>query len=60
LPALQGALLTAVFGLGTLPALLLVGMGASGWIRRHQRPTEILSDLLMIGMAVSLALDALL
>jgi sulfite exporter TauE/SafE len=56
----EGALLTAVFGLGTLPALLLVGMGASGWVRRHQRPAEILSALLMIGMAVSLALDAML
>ncbi len=54
----QGALMTALFGLGTLPGLLLLGTGAARLLRRYREQTEILSGLIMIGMAISLAAKA--
>jgi sulfite exporter TauE/SafE len=53
--SLKGALLVLVFGLGTVPGLLLVGTGASALFRRYRRVSELLSGLLMIGMALLLA-----
>jgi len=57
---LQGAVLVAFFGLGTLPGLLLVGTGAGKLFRRYRRHSDILSGMIMIGMAVSLAADVIL
>jgi len=57
---LHGGLLTLCFGAGTLPSLLLLGTAAAAWARRHRQLSELLSGLLMVGMAVSLALDAFL
>jgi hypothetical protein len=51
-----GALLTALFGLGTLPGLLLLGTGAAKLFQRFRSQMEIASGLIMIGMAVSLLL----
>ncbi len=51
-----GALLTAAFGLGTLPGLLLLGTGAATLFHRFRSQMEIISGLIMIGMAVSLLL----
>jgi uncharacterized protein len=56
----HGGLLSLVFGAGTLPSLLLLGTAAAAWARRHRQISELLSGILMIGMAVSLGLDALL
>lgn len=53
-----GALLTALFGLGTLPGLLLLGTGAVTLFRRFRIQMEIVSGLIMIGMAVSLLAKA--
>jgi uncharacterized protein len=55
----QGGLLALVFALGTLPSLLLLGTAAAGFARKHRQASEIIAGLLMVGMAVSLALDAL-
>jgi uncharacterized protein len=54
----QGALMTALFGLGTLPGLLLLGTGAAKLLRRYREQTEILAGLVMIGMAISLTAKA--
>ncbi len=54
-----GALLLLLFGLGTLPGLFLVGTGASGFVRRYRQYSDLLSGMLMTGIAVSLAADAL-
>jgi hypothetical protein len=56
---LQGLAGGLAFGAGTLPALLAIGLGASGFLRRHRETSEILSALLMIGMAIWLALGTL-
>jgi sulfite exporter TauE/SafE len=56
---LQGAALVAAFALGTLPGLLLLGTGISRFVARYRRLTDLLSGLLMILMAVTLAADAL-
>ncbi|CAB5088679.1 hypothetical protein D3OALGA1CA_1145 [Olavius algarvensis associated proteobacterium Delta 3] len=52
---LSGAVLVLVFGLGTVPGLLLVGAGFSGVARRYRKQSDILSGILMIGMGVFLA-----
>jgi len=57
--ALDGALMVFAFGLGTLPGLLAVGTGASGFFRRHRRLSDILSGMLMLGMAAALLSDAI-
>jgi sulfite exporter TauE/SafE len=55
---LPGALLLAGFGAGTIPGLLVVGTAASAFARRHARLFDLLSGLLLIAMAASLAVDA--
>ena len=52
---LQGALMLAVFGIGTLPGLVLIGTGATSLARRYQRHSDIVAGLLMIAMGLSLA-----
>jgi uncharacterized protein len=54
---LWGAAMTLAFGLGTLPSLLLVGLSASRLSAGQRRISDLVAGLLMIGMAVSLALD---
>jgi len=56
---LEGGLLLLCFGLGTVPGLFLVGTGASGFVRRYRQYSDLLSGMLMIGIAVSLAADAM-
>ncbi len=56
---LEGGLLLLVFGLGTVPGLFLIGTGASGFVRRYRQISDLLSGMLMIGIGVSLAADAL-
>jgi len=52
---LSGAVLVLVFGLGTVPGLLLVGAGFSSVARRYRKQSDILSGILMIGMGAFLA-----
>ena len=54
---LDGALLTLVFGLGTLPGLLILGTGAAGLWRRFRAHAEMAAGLLMIAMAASLVAE---
>ncbi|MEW6441293.1 MAG: sulfite exporter TauE/SafE family protein [bacterium] len=54
-----GALYLLAFGAGTLPGLLLVGTGASSLFRRYRRQSDLVAGALMLGIAVSLAADAL-
>lgn len=51
---LPGAALTLSFGLGTLPGLLILGTGLAPLVRRYRRHSDILSGVLMIGMAAAL------
>ena len=53
----QGGLMTLVFGLGTLPALLLLGVTASRLTATHRRVSDLIAGMLMIGMSASLLLD---
>ncbi|MBI5552319.1 MAG: sulfite exporter TauE/SafE family protein [Desulfobacterales bacterium] len=55
---LQGAFWTSLFGLGTLPALLLLGGGAATLWQRFRPQAELLAGLIMVGMAVTLLGDA--
>jgi len=55
--ALSGALQVAAFGAGTLPALLLLGTAGGALYARHRALSEVLSGVLMIGMAVDLGAD---
>lgn len=54
----RGALMTAVFGLGTLPVLMLLGTGAGILWQRFRLQAEIIAGLIMLGMAASLLVDA--
>jgi sulfite exporter TauE/SafE len=54
---LAGGLWLLVFGLGTAPALLVLGVGASGFFRRHRRLSDLLAGMLMVGMAAALLGD---
>lgn len=54
----QGALLAGLFGVGTLPGLLLLGTGAATLFHRFRTQMEIISGLIMIGMGVSLLAKA--
>ena len=56
---LSGALMLVVFGIGTLPGLLLIGTGATALARRYQRQADIIAGLLMIAMGLSLAVKGL-
>jgi hypothetical protein len=46
------------FALGTVPGLLLLGSGASGFARRYQSHLDILAGLLLIFMAAELTVKA--
>lgn len=54
---LEGGFFLLAFGLGTLPGLLLLGTGASVIARRYRRHFDLLSGMLMIGMAASLIVE---
>jgi sulfite exporter TauE/SafE len=56
---LEGGVFLFAFGLGTLPGLLLIGTGASALSRRYRKHFDIISGMLMIGMAVSLLVKGL-
>jgi sulfite exporter TauE/SafE len=57
--ALEGAMLMAAFGLGTLPNLLLMGVAANQLSRWVRNPTvRALAGLLVIGFGLSLLYDA--
>ncbi len=55
---IEGALLSVAFAAGTLPSLLLLGTGASRLAVRYRKVSEIVSGMIMIGMAVSLLAKA--
>jgi hypothetical protein len=55
----QGGAMLLAFGLGTLPGLLLIGLGAAGLARKYRRHSDIVSGVLMIGMSASLAVSGL-
>ena len=55
----SGAVLLLCFGFGTVPGLLVVGTGASGLLRRYRGYSDLLSGVLLIGMSVSIGVDAL-
>jgi sulfite exporter TauE/SafE len=55
----QGMLMLILFGVGTVPGLLFVGTGVSALARRYRRHSDVLSGMLMIGMSVSLFVDAI-
>jgi hypothetical protein len=55
---LGGGALSLCFGVGTLPGLFLLGMGASGLFSRYRRYSDLLSGMLMAGIGLSLAADA--
>jgi len=56
---LSGAVTALVFGLGTLPGLLAVGVGAAVFLNRFRQQADILAGLIMIGMAATLIVKAL-
>lgn len=51
---LSGTAMTLLFGLGTLPGLLAVGAGAAIFSSRFRQQADILSGLIMTGMAAAL------
>jgi len=55
----EGCLMLLCFGLGTVPGLFAIGTGASKFVVRYRRYSDLLSGMLMTGIAVSLAADAL-
>jgi uncharacterized protein len=55
---IHGATIVFAFALGTVPGLLLLGTGASGFARRYQSHSDILAGLLMIYMGGELAVKA--
>jgi len=57
--ATDGALTVGAFGLGTLPALFVLGTAASRLALRHALLSNLLSGVLMIGMGAMIAADAL-
>jgi hypothetical protein len=54
---LTGAGLTLLFGLGTLPGLLLLGTGLSVLARRYRRHSDLLSGIVMTAIALRLLVD---
>jgi hypothetical protein len=55
---LEGGLMAFAFGLGTVPSLLAVGLGASRLSARHRKISDLVAGALMIGMATALLMDA--
>jgi hypothetical protein len=56
---IQGISATLAFGLGTAPGLILLGTGASALFRRYRRPSDVISGILMIYMAVKMGSKAI-
>ena len=54
---LAGGIYLFSFGLGTLPGLLLLGTGVSALYRKYQRHFELISGMLMAGMAIHLFVE---
>ena len=52
-----GGLYLSVFGLGTLPGLLLIGTVASRFFIKHRRLSDIAAALVMLGMGADLLMD---
>jgi hypothetical protein len=55
---LAGAAAGLLFGLGTLPGLLALGLGAGGLARRYRRQSDLLAGVLMLLMAFRLLAQA--
>ena len=55
----QGAMQALAFGLGTLPALLLVGTAAMGLLQRRRRLSDTVAGVVMVAMAVDVGADAM-
>lgn len=56
---LSGSATALIFGLGTLPGLLAVGVGAAALLHRFRRQADTLAGLIMIGMAAALLVKAM-
>jgi len=54
---LGGAGMTLLFGLGTLPGLMLLGTGLSALARRYRRHSDLLSGIVMTMIALRLLVD---
>jgi sulfite exporter TauE/SafE len=55
----EGGMMLAAFGLGTLPGLLVVGTAASRLMTRYRALSDVLAGVLMVAMAVDLGADVL-
>jgi hypothetical protein len=55
---LSGAVTALIFGLGTLPGMLAVGVGAAVFLNRFRQQADILAGLIMLGMAATLIVKA--
>jgi sulfite exporter TauE/SafE len=55
----QGGLFLLVFGLGTMPGLLLIGTGSTVLARRYRRHLDLFAGLLMIGMGLALIIKVI-
>jgi sulfite exporter TauE/SafE len=56
---LAGAGLTLLFGLGTLPGLLLLGTGLAVLARRYRRHSDLLAGVVMAGLGARLLVNGL-
>lgn len=56
---LEGGMLLAAFGLGTLPGLLVVGTAASRLMTKYRALSDVLAGVLMVAMAVDLGADVI-
>jgi sulfite exporter TauE/SafE len=56
---LEGAALVGAFALGTVPGLLGLGTAGAAFARKHRKLSDLLSGVVMVGMAASLAVDGL-
>jgi len=56
---LQGGLVGLAFGLGTVPALFLLGTAASGFLLKNRTIFDLLAGMIMIGMALYLVAGGL-
>ncbi len=54
-----GAMAALAFGLGTLPGLLLLGGGLGSWMQRYRAWSDLVSGLMMVGMSISTAMQAI-
>jgi len=55
---LSGSVTALIFGLGTLPGMLAVGVGAAVFLNRFRQQADILAGLIMLGMAATLIVKA--